>query len=163
MATEERTERTERTEKTERTKVSRSDRVGRVTAEECARLDCLRYAVDYSRVVLHRADSGGAFRHLVLWVSRSRAVALGNNVFLPDRSAEDLRVLAHELTHCGQYQAWGPLRYYARGAIEQLRELLHRTTGIGRSPYEYELEAGRPFESYGMEQQAQIVEDSFRG
>ena len=39
---------------------------------------------------------------------------------------------------------------------------MHRVLGIGRSPYEYELEAGRPFESYGMEQQAQIVEDSFR-
>jgi hypothetical protein len=98
----------------------------------------------------------------VLWVSGGRAVALGNHVFLPEHGDRDLRVLAHELTHCGQYQAWGPLRYYARGAIEQLRELLHRTTGIGRSPYEYELEAGKPFESYGMEQQAQIVEDSFR-
>ena len=47
-------------------------------------------------------------------------------------------------------------------SVEQLRDLMHRALGIGRSPYEYELEAGRPFESYGMEQQAQIVEDSFR-
>jgi Domain of unknown function (DUF4157) len=134
-----------------------------MTPEECARLDCLRHPVDYTKVRLHRAGSGGMFRSLVLWASGGRAVALGNDVFLPERSAGDLRVLAHELTHCGQYQAWGPLRYYTRGAIEQLRDLLHRTTGIGHSPYEYELEAGRPFESYGMEQQAQIVEDSFRG
>ena len=133
----------------------------RLTPEECSRLDCLRLPVDYSKVTLHR--SGGMFRRLVLWASGGRAIALGNNVFLPEHCRGDLRVLAHELTHCGQYQAWGPLRYYARGATEQLRALLHRTMGIGRSPYEYELEAGRSFESYGMEQQAQIVEDSFRG
>ncbi len=72
-------------------------------------------------------------------------------------------VLAHELTHCGQYQAWGPLTYYTRGASEQLRALLHRSFGVGRSPYDYRLEPGKPFESYGMEQQAQIVEDAFRG
>jgi len=137
--------------------------VERVTPEECARIDCLRHPVDYSRVRLHRAGSGGAFRRMVLWVSRGRAVALGNHVFLPAWSDRDLRVLAHELTHCGQYQAWGPVRYYSRGAAAQLRDLLHRTLGIGRSPYAYDLEPGRPFESYGMEQQAQMVEDSFRG
>ena len=100
---------------------------------------------------------------MVLWVSRGRAVTLGNHVFLPSRCEADLRVLAHELTHCGQYQAWGPVRYYTRGAVAQLRDLLHRTLGLGPSPYAYDLEAGKPFESYGMEQQAQIVEDSFRG
>jgi hypothetical protein len=135
----------------------------RLTPEECARLDGLRHPVDYSRVRVHGAGSADAFHRFVLWMSRGRAVALGNHVYLAARCDGDLGVLAHELTHCGQYQAWGPLRYYARGAIEQLRELVHRATGIGRSPYEYQLEAGRPFESYGMEQQAQIVEDSFRG
>ena len=60
-------------------------------------------------------------------------------------------------------QAWGPVRYYTRGAAAQLRDLLHRGFGIGSSPYAYNLDPGRPFESYGMEQQAQIVEDSFRG
>ena len=139
------------------------NKTGRMTAEDCARLDCLRHPVDYSKVRLHRADAGDAFHRLVLWISGGRAVALGNHVFLPEHCDRDLRVLAHELTHCGQYQAWGPLRYYAQGATAQLRQLLHRTLGVGRSPYEYELEAGRPFESYGMEQQAQIVEDSFRG
>jgi hypothetical protein len=134
-----------------------------MTAEDRARLDCLRHPVDYSKVRLHRVGPGGTLRALVLWASGGRAIALGNDVFLPEQSEDDLRVLAHELTHCGQYQAWGPLRYYARGAAEQLRAWLHRTLGIGRNPYEYELKAGKPFESYGMEQQAQIVEDSFRG
>lgn len=121
-----------------------------------------RLRVDYSRVRLHRAHNGGSCRRLVLWLSRGRAIALGNHVFIPSRCESDLAVLAHELTHCGQYQAWGPIRYYARGAAAQFRDLLHRTLGIGRSPYEYHLEAGKTFDEYGMEQQAMIVEDNFR-
>lgn len=99
----------------------------------------------------------------MLWASRGRAVTLGNHVFLPDRCATDLAVLAHELTHCGQFQRWGAPRYFARGATAQLRELLFRRFGLGRSPYTYRLEAGKSFDAYGMEQQGQIVEDSFRG
>jgi hypothetical protein len=99
----------------------------------------------------------------VLFASRNRATALGNHVFLPDRWEHDTAVLAHELTHCGQYQAWGPLRYFARGAAAQARDLLFRKMRIGSSPYQYKLESGKPFEAYGMEQQGQIVEDCFRG
>jgi hypothetical protein len=99
----------------------------------------------------------------VLFASRNRATALGNHVFLPDRWEHDTAVLAHELTHCGQYQAWGPLRYFARGAAAQARDLLFRKMRIGSSPYQYKLEPGKPFEAYGMEQQGQIVEDCFRG
>ena len=90
-------------------------------------------------------------------------MALGNHVFLPDRCEGDLAVLAHELTHCGQYQTWGPLRYFTRGIVSQLSDLLHRNFGVGSSPYGYTCEAGKPFEAYGMEQQGQIVEDCFRG
>jgi hypothetical protein len=89
-------------------------------------------------------------------------VALGNHVFLPDRCEQDVAVLAHELTHCAQYQAWGPWRYFACGFAAQARELLHRL-GFAESPYAYRLEEGKPFEAYGMEQQGQIVEDSLRG
>ena len=138
----------------------------RLTAEERARLGTLPTRVDCDRIRLHRAsrrDAAGALRRLVLWVSRGRAVALGNHVFLPDRCATDLAILAHELTHCGQYQAWGGWRYYASGASAQVRELLYRAVRLGRSPYHYRLEDGKPFEAYGMEQQGQIVEDSFRG
>ena len=88
-------------------------------------------------------------------------MALGNHVFLPDRAAS-LPVLAHELTHCAQYQAWGPLRYFGCAVVERLRELRWRV-GLGPSPYEYECEPWKPFESYRMEQQGQIVEDCFRG
>jgi hypothetical protein len=122
--------------------------------------------VDCDRVRLYRRDAGGVAgltRALVLWTSRNRAIALGNHVFLPDRNEWDLPVLAHELTHCGQYQAWGAVRYYAKGAVAQFRDLLYRTAHIGVSPYRYSAEPGKPFDAYGMEQQGQIVEDCFRG
>jgi hypothetical protein len=140
--------------------------VDRLTADERARLGSLTARVDCDRIRLHRVarpGAAGVLRGAILWASRDRAVALGNHVFLPDRCAADLATLAHELTHCGQYQAWGPWRYYARGASAQLRELLHRTLRLGKSPYHYRLEDGKPFEAYGMEQQGQIVEDSYRG
>lgn len=137
----------------------------RLTSAECSDLGKLPAAIDRGRVRLYRATAGwvaGLLRRLVLWGSRNRAVALGNHVFLPDRYQVDLAVLAHELTHCGQYQAWGPYRYFARGATAQLRDLLHRTLGIGSSPYHYRVEPGKPFEAYGMEQQAQMMEDWFK-
>jgi uncharacterized protein DUF4157 len=131
------------------------------TAEEIRRLGALPAQIDCARVRLHREPS--RLRSLVLRASRGRAVTLGNHVFLPDRCAGDLAVLAHELTHCGQFQRWGAPRYFVRGAVAQLRELLFRRLGVGGSPYAYRLEAGKPFDAYGMEQQGQIVEDSFRG
>ena len=115
--------------------------MNRLTAEEHARLGGLTDRVDCARVRLHRDP--GRLRALVLWVTRGRAVTL-------------------ELTHCGQFQRWGAPRYFIRGAAAQLQDLMHRA-GLGRSPYAYRLEEGKPFDAYGMEQQGQIVEDSFRG
>jgi hypothetical protein len=139
--------------------------MSRLTPEERVRLGSLPGGVDCARVVLHREPGGaaGAVRGLVLWASRGRAIALGNHVFLPDGCASDLATLAHELTHCGQYQRWGAWRYFSRGAAAQVRHLAHRWLGAGPSPYDYQIEAGKPFEAYGIEQQGQIVEDCFRG
>lgn len=137
-----------------------------LTDAERARLGHLPRAVDCSRVRLHRRERSGPLglaRRLVLGLSGGRAVALGNHIFLPEHAGSDPAVIAHELTHCGQYQAWGSWRYFARGAAAQVRELLHRRFGIGVSPYAYKPDTGRPFEAYGMEQQGQIVEDAFRG
>lgn len=135
-----------------------------LTSQERSSLGSLISTVDCRRVRLYRGGGGvaGLLRRIVLGASRNRAIALGNHVFLPDRCRGDLAVLAHELTHCGQYQAWGPLTYFLRGARAQLRDLIYRTWRIGSSPYRYTLETGKPFEAYGMEQQAQIVEDHFR-
>jgi len=143
----------------------RRGRETHVTAGEVAALGGLPLPVDFARVRLHRGGSGPAGRALrtvVLGLTGGRAIALGNHVFLPDSCCRSLPVLAHELTHCGQYQAWGAVRYYARGLADRLRELRHRR-GLGPSPYEYAGGAPRPFATYGMEQQGQIVEDWIRG
>jgi len=136
-----------------------------VTSDEVRALGSLCHCLDLSRVRLHRGGGGALARGLrraVLALSGGRGVALGNHVFLPDRSAGLVPVIAHELTHCAQYQAWGPVRYYARGAAERLRELRWRL-GRGPNPYAYEADPAKQFEHYRMEQQGQIVEDCFRG
>ena len=135
-------------------------------ATERQRLGALPLPLDLDQVRIYRigcSGKGKLLRNLVLRLSRGRAVALGNHVFLPSRCEGDVAVLAHELTHCAQYQAWGPWRYFRRGIVAQCRELIHRGLGLGQSPYAYRLEDGKPFEAYGMEQQGQIVEDAFRG
>ena len=132
-----------------------------LNADERAALGTLCECIDIDSVRLHAAP-GDRFRDLVLAVSGNRAVALGNHVYLPRDRAGDIALLAHELTHCGQYQAWGWLAYFARGIGDRVRDVLSRV-GIGDSPYRWAPEAGRPFASYGMEQQGQIVEDCYRG
>ena len=131
-----------------------------VTAAERTALAALASLVDWDRVRVQRG--GGRLRAAVLRLSGGRAVTLGNRIFLPDRAADDLAVLAHELVHCGQYQRWGAVRYYLRGAAAQLRDLVHHATGLGRSSYAYVIEPGKPLSAYGMEQQGQIVEDLVR-
>ena len=137
-----------------------------VPPEVCAALGELPLPVDWSRVRIYREGCGrsaGLARRLVLWLSRGRAIALGNHVFIPARCDGDLATVAHEVTHCAQYQAWGPWRYYTRGAMAQMRHLVHRLVGVGPNPYAYHPAPDRPFETYGIEQQAQIVEDALRG
>lgn len=99
----------------------------------------------------------------MLFLSGGRAVALGRHIFLPDAHAADAGCLAHELTHVRQYERWGPVRYYARGAWEQARHLAWRHLGLGADPYDWRRVPPRRFEAYGMEQQAQLVEDAMRG
>jgi hypothetical protein len=143
------------------------ERVSRgVPSEVCAAIGELPLPLDWSRVQLYGAGCGrgaGLLRRLVLALSRGRAIALGNHVFLPDRCERDVAAVAHEVTHCAQYQAWGPWRYFTRGAAAQVRHLAHRRLGLGRNPYAYHPSPEQPFEKYGMEQQAQIVEDALRG
>lgn len=137
----------------------------RLTEFERSVMVAIPVPINWARVRLYQGECNGAagwLRRLVLTASRNRAVALGNHVFLPERCQGDLAVLVHELTHCGQYQTWGPVKYFARGITAQLRELLHRRLGIGSSPYRYQVTPGKPFTAYGMEQQAQIVEERFR-
>ena len=107
-------------------------------------------------------NSGDPVRRIVLFLSRGRGVTLGHRIFLPDWCADDPAVLAHELEHVRQYEAWGPARYYARGAREQAQHLLFRM-GLAPDPYDWRRAGIKPFEEYGMEQQGQLVEDAARG
>ncbi|MEP6571704.1 MAG: DUF4157 domain-containing protein [Gemmatimonadota bacterium] len=137
-----------------------------LTAAECEALGGLARFVDFSRVRVVSSPARGraapALR-LILLASGGRSVTLGNVIFLDHGAAHDAAVLAHEVTHCGQFQRWGWWRYLMRGLGERVREAGHRHAQIGRSPYEYRAEINKPFESYGMEAQGQIVEDCFRG
>ena len=138
----------------------------KLASHERVVVEAIPFDADWSRVRLYRSECGGVagwLRRLVLQASRHRAIALGNHVFLPDRCEGDLGVLAHELTHCAQYQAWGPVAYFTRGAVTQLQASLHRRLRIGSNPYQYQMQPGKPLRAYGMEQQAQIVEDRYRG
>jgi hypothetical protein len=140
--------------------------VSRLTATERIALAPLALWTDLAQVRVHRGHDAALTnlaRRAVLSLSRGRACALGNHVFLPDRLLHDIPVLAHEAAHCGQYQRWGALRYFTRGAGEQARYTRWRRTGAGANPYAYRVEPRRPFGTYGMEQQGQLVEDAFRG
>ncbi len=96
-------------------------------SHEAALTESIPCPVDCSRVRLYGPGCGGVpghIRGLVLRASRGRAIALGNHIFIPDRHHGDPAVLAHELTHCAQYQEWGPVRYYARAIVAQVRDLV---------------------------------------
>ena len=131
-----------------------------VRADERQALGNLCEVVDCDRVWIHR-EKQDVLRATVLRLSGNRAVTLGNHVFLPD-GQENLAVLAHELTHCGQYQSWGALVYYGRAVADRVRDLVHISLGACRSPYDYVVD-GKSFREYGMEQQGKIVEDCYRG
>src|SRR5260221_9692740 len=116
--------------------------------------------VDWTRVRIYDRGARGSrhvVRRAVLFLSGDRAVALGNAVFLPDRSCDDVAVLAHELTHCAQYQAWGAWRYFVRGASAQARDLAYPTLGIGGSFDPHHFDTNKPAHAYGLEQQADVV------
>ena len=108
-------------------------------------------AVDYSRVRLIKGK---------WWPFQPRNTAMaptGNIYFHPDRGGwsedfakEDVRRQAffvHEMTHVWQAQAKG--RFY----LPLMRHPFCR--------YDYQLAPGKPFDRYGLEQQAQIVTHRF--
>lgn len=117
--------------------------------------------IDPAEVALHVSD-GDARRAAVLFCSRGRPVALGHRIFVPAGRRGDVALLAHEMMHVRQYRDWGPLVYYARGAWEQARYLAFQM-GLASNPYDWRSVPRKRFTEYGMEQQAQIVEDSVRG
>ncbi len=129
-----------------------------------AELESLAWLLDGiepSEVAVHCDDADAALG-MVLWCSRGRPIALGHRIFIPSGRRSDVALLAHELMHVRQYREWGPLVYYSRGIWEQGRYQLYRM-GLAANPYDWRNEPVKAFSEYGMEQQAQIVEDAVRG
>ena len=138
----------------------------RLSPDERARLGSLTARVDCDRVRLHRISrpgAAGALRSVILWASRGRAVALGNHVFLPDALRDrpgHPGARAHPLRPISGVGAVALLcsRCRPRSSASSCTD----APAWARARTHYRMEEGKPFEAYGMEQQGQIVEDSFR-
>ena len=116
-------------------------------------LQCFGGSIDLDRVRVYNNRS--LLGRMVIRCTRGAAIALGYHIFIPRDVT--LPTMAHELAHVAQYREWGLLLYLARGAWNQI---ILRTL-LGRDVYRWEPEPGKDFASYGMEQQGQIVQDSF--
>ena len=82
-------------------------------------------------------------------------VNLGPELYADPVSA-DPHTFLHELVHTCQVRAAGPRTFTSRAAVEQVRHTL------GRDAYDYGLPV-RPLGGYGLEQQAQLLADWWRG
>ncbi len=124
-----------------------------LTTLERGQLASFARALDLDRVLIYDRTTRAA--RAMTFLTRAAPIAIGYRIFTPGPLR--LPVLAHELAHVAQYRRWGWLRYLARGAWNQvvLRTLMRRDV------YRWEPEPGRAFEEYGMEQQGQIVQESF--
>lgn len=93
-----------------------------------------------------------------------RAITYGNDIYVQDGETNitddgDVNpdLLSHELTHAGQYQSWGPARYYLDAGFTQGFNWLALKLYGENEQYELPNNLTRKFSGYGMEQQAEIV------
>ncbi|MEI4274225.1 hypothetical protein TEK04_21080 [Klenkia sp. LSe6-5] len=82
-------------------------------------------------------------------------VNLGPELY-DDPVAADPHTFLHELVHTCQLRAAGPRAFTSRAVAEQVRHTL------GRDAYAYDFPV-RPLAEYGLEQQAQLLADWWRG
>jgi len=127
------------------------------TEERTLLADFFGSALDLDRL---RLREGG----LVAWGCTR---VLGNTIYFDPRvqfpatrrSPERQALLIHEAVHVGQFQQQG-WAYALRSLGEQGRAWVR--TGSRRGAYHYTLLPERPLGAYGIEQQAQLLEDYFR-
>lgn len=114
--------------------------------------------IDYSKV---RVITGG---DMTLWgkvlTHKEDAVVWGNTIYFPNgddkktkyNESRDSGWLVHEMGHVYQYQkdGWG---YVPKSIWEQLTK--------GEAAYDYDIEPGKDFGKYGIEQQADIIRDYY--
>jgi hypothetical protein len=91
------------------------------------------------------------------------AITVGHDIYFADATvtnkktgAVNKQVLAHEMTHVGQFEDWGALGYVVGGGLTQFFNLFE-------DQYSVPLPMGRNWTRYGMEQQATIVEQCYAG
>ena len=121
----------------------RAPRGRQLNAYERVALDAVCSQLDCDRV---RIEEGGG--NLILLFTEG--ITLGNTIYMRE-SAYSIDFLAHELTHVMQYQAWGGFEYYVRALGARVRDVFG-------DPYHVDFPLDRPFDAYGMEQQATIVQ-----
>ena len=116
-------------------------------------------SVDLSKVKVHHSKLGDHF----LKFAGATAVTMNNTIIVPESiekghyDESDKYVMVHELGHVWQHQHDAML---APKVIWQ--RIMQVGSGNGReSLYEYRLEKGKPFSSYGAEQQASILADYY--
>lgn len=121
---------------------------GLTSGELAAAREVFGEAIDWDRVRIY-ARGFTPFQPKHCAVTPLGAVHFRREDFLPDYStcSDDMAWLIHELAHVWQYQTGVPVI---------LRGLWERRYDYGA------LDAARPLQRYGIEQQAAIVEDWFR-
>jgi RHS repeat-associated protein len=89
----------------------------------------------------------------------NRPFTPGTVIFIPESREGDVALLAHELTHVGQFLDWGATAFVAAGIRSMTRDFLGMQV--------YEIPGVDPlvslrFGQWGMEQQGSIVQNCFR-
>ena len=110
--------------------------------------------IDYDEVEI---IEGGVTATTLCSIGGANGFVIGNTIYLRN-NVYTLDLLIHELTHVWQYKtkqltAIGGLKMHAEAKLQ------------GRPDdflYKYDLYDPRPFEKYGIEQQAQILQDAYR-
>ncbi len=116
--------------------------------------------IDYSKVKVITGENMTFWGKIL--TNGGAAVTWGNTIYFPnDENKKSLYNfeaqsdwMVHEMGHVYQYQenGWG---YVPKSVWEQLTE--------GKAAYTYEIEPGKEFGRYGVEQQATIIQDYYRG
>ncbi len=114
-------------------------------------------SLDYAKVKVHN-DTYIFFQPETVWMTPNGEIYCGKKVYTADFSAESKNYHAyfiHEMTHVWQYQMGMSVRSMAVG--EMIENL-----GDYDEAYNYTLASSKDLLDYGLEQQAQIVEDYYR-
>jgi len=137
-----------------------TDAERRALGDMCEQIDCDKVNV-YDG---HDGKEANARRDLILKSTLGRSITLGHDIYI---SGHDLSrysgyvkrdVLAHEMTHVGQYEKWGAFEYYGTAAVTQWigNSLFGKLEGRRNPEYQVPLPLEPGF-NYGMEQMAEIV------